>query len=103
MASISLDPGTGFYRIQFRFGGRQFQRSLKTGDESKAEWCSEAAGISELLEGEQCSRTRSAAKSCQNAVQGWNELAGPAADHGPIDIHILSPVPERLLNGFSQT
>src|SRR3954447_19815715 len=37
MASIKLDPaGSGFYRIQFRYGGRQFNKSLKIRSEQEA-------------------------------------------------------------------
>jgi hypothetical protein len=36
MASISLDPVSKTYRIQFRYGGRQFNRSLKTKSERDA-------------------------------------------------------------------
>jgi integrase len=37
MASLALDPGSGFYRIVFWFGGKQFRRSLKVRDERRAE------------------------------------------------------------------
>ncbi len=37
MASITPDPASGIFRIEFRYGGRQFQRSLKMADENEAE------------------------------------------------------------------
>jgi integrase len=37
MAGLHKDPTSGFYRIQFRYGGRQFNKSLKTRDEREAE------------------------------------------------------------------
>jgi hypothetical protein len=37
MAALSCDPETGIYRIHFRYGGKQFQKSLKTTDDKKAE------------------------------------------------------------------
>jgi hypothetical protein len=37
VASLNLDPASGRYRILFRFGGRQFQKSLKTTDQEEAE------------------------------------------------------------------
>jgi hypothetical protein len=37
MAGLHKDPASGFYRIQFRYGGRQFNKSLKTKDEREAE------------------------------------------------------------------
>jgi integrase len=36
MASLSRDPTSGNYRIHFRFGGRQYQKSLKTDSEKDA-------------------------------------------------------------------
>jgi integrase len=36
MASIKKDPISGNYRIHFRYGGKQFQKSLKTCDEVEA-------------------------------------------------------------------
>ena len=37
MASIAPDPdGSGYFRVQFRYGGRQFKRSLKTKVEAEA-------------------------------------------------------------------
>jgi hypothetical protein len=36
MASLALDPGSGFYRIVFWYGGRQYRRSLKTSLDSHA-------------------------------------------------------------------
>ncbi|QDV37608.1 tyrosine-type recombinase/integrase [Tautonia plasticadhaerens] len=37
MASIYLDrDGSGFFRVEFRYGGRRFNRSLKTRDEREA-------------------------------------------------------------------
>lgn len=38
MASIRKDPdGSGRWRVQFRFGGKQYQRSLRTTSEAEAE------------------------------------------------------------------
>lgn len=37
MATISQDPASKKYRIHFRFGGKQFQKSLKTTDQKEAE------------------------------------------------------------------
>jgi hypothetical protein len=37
MASVSRHPETGIYRIQFRYGGRQFQKSLGTTKAVKAD------------------------------------------------------------------
>jgi len=37
MASIALDPASGFYRIVFRYAGRQYRRTLKTKNERRAE------------------------------------------------------------------
>ena len=37
MASIHKDPKSSFYRIMFRYGGKQFQKSLDTKDEKTAE------------------------------------------------------------------
>jgi integrase len=37
MASIEKDPGSGVYRIRFRYGGRHFMRSLKTKDAREAD------------------------------------------------------------------
>jgi integrase len=37
MASLALDPESGFYRIVFRFGDKQYRRSLKTRDVDRAE------------------------------------------------------------------
>ena len=36
MASIKQDPASGMYRIYFRYGGKQHQKSLKTADEAEA-------------------------------------------------------------------
>jgi hypothetical protein len=36
VATISQDPASKKYRIHFRFGGQQFQKSLKTSDEKEA-------------------------------------------------------------------
>jgi integrase len=37
MASLTLDPESGFYRIVFWYGGKQYRRSLKVRDERRAE------------------------------------------------------------------
>jgi hypothetical protein len=37
MAALSRDENTGILRIHFRFGGKQFQKSLKTTEKVKAE------------------------------------------------------------------
>jgi integrase len=37
MASLSLDAKSGYYRIVFWFGGRQYRRSLRVRDEGRAE------------------------------------------------------------------
>lgn len=36
MAFLESDPATGVYRVRFRFGGREFKRSLKTTSERAA-------------------------------------------------------------------
>ncbi len=36
MASLTKDPASGNYRVQFRLGGRNFHKSLKTASEKKA-------------------------------------------------------------------
>ena len=36
MASLHLDQASGKYRIRFYYGGTEFKRSLKTGDEKEA-------------------------------------------------------------------
>ena len=36
MATITLDPTSGRYRIRFYYGGVQYHRSIKTKDETKA-------------------------------------------------------------------
>jgi integrase len=37
MASLAFDSASGFYRIVFWFGGKQYRRSLKTKDERRAQ------------------------------------------------------------------
>lgn len=37
MAGLTKDDKSGMYRIHFRYGGKQFQKSLKTTDEREAE------------------------------------------------------------------
>lgn len=37
MAGMTFDAKTGIARVQFRYGGKQFQKSLKTTDEREAE------------------------------------------------------------------
>jgi integrase len=37
VASLSLDPKSGVFRIHFRYAGKQYQKSLKTTDEVEAE------------------------------------------------------------------
>jgi hypothetical protein len=37
VAAIHCNPKSGFWRISFRFGGKQYQKSLKTDDEKKAQ------------------------------------------------------------------
>ena len=37
MASIAVDRGSGFFRIVFWYGGKQYRRSLKVKDERRAE------------------------------------------------------------------
>ena len=37
MASIEKDPASGYYRIRFRFEGRQYQRSLRTKAKAEAD------------------------------------------------------------------
>ena len=37
MASLALDPESGFYRIAFWYGGKQYRRSLRIKDERRAE------------------------------------------------------------------
>ena len=37
MASIHRDQDSGVYRVMYRDGGKQFQKSLKTTDEGEAE------------------------------------------------------------------
>src|SRR5947209_4157354 len=37
MASIALDPDSGFYRIVFRYGGKQYRRSLKVREGRRAD------------------------------------------------------------------
>jgi hypothetical protein len=36
VASLHLDEASGKYRIRFYYGGAEFKRSLKTGDEKEA-------------------------------------------------------------------
>jgi hypothetical protein len=37
LAGLSRDPKSGMYRIQFRFWGKQYNKSLKTTDEKRAQ------------------------------------------------------------------
>src|SRR5215469_13588081 len=37
MATVTLDPASGRYRIRFYYGGVQYHRSIKTKDENKAQ------------------------------------------------------------------
>jgi hypothetical protein len=37
MPWLELDPGSGHYKIGFRFAGRKFKKSLKTSDRRHAE------------------------------------------------------------------
>src|SRR5688500_3900007 len=37
MASLTRDPNSGIYRVHFRYGGKQYQKSLKTADGGEAE------------------------------------------------------------------
>jgi hypothetical protein len=37
MASLALDPESGFYRIVFWYAGKQYRRSLRVKDERRAE------------------------------------------------------------------
>jgi integrase len=48
MANIEHDPDSGFFRIRFWYGGRQFKRSLKTDNERKAKAAQER--VEEMIE-----------------------------------------------------
>jgi hypothetical protein len=74
MAALSCDPKTGIYHIYFRFGGRQFHKSLKTDSERKAEgW---RAQIDETLHDLELSTT-------------WNKQGWAPADN-PVRLAILA-------------